>query len=216
MAESDFADVTEAPASRRGVKPTGSTAPAQPGVRPSLMAVPARSADANTVAISGQDEFRRVMGHFATGVTVMTSAVDGDVYGMTVNAFASLSLEPLLVMVGLSEGSRTYHALLHARRFGINILASDQHFVSSQFASKAAEVEKFRVASFEMRLGVPILHGTLGWLICDVVHLYPGGDHLIGVGHVIDMCCDGDGREPLLFYTGRYHALKAHPSAHSA
>jgi len=124
---------------------------------------------------------------------------------MTVNALASLSLDPVLVMVGFDLKSRTLTAVRRSRRFAVNVLASDQERISRIFASKRAEADKFAACPYAELSKVPILDGTLAWLRCDVVAVYPGGDHVILVGNVREM--GGDGGEPLLFYGGRYHTL---------
>jgi flavin reductase (DIM6/NTAB) family NADH-FMN oxidoreductase RutF len=142
---------------------------------------------------------------FATGVTVVTTISDAGPAGMTVNALASLSLDPVLVMVGFDLKSRTLAAVRRSRRFAVNVLASDQERISRIFASKRDEADKFAACPYAELSEVPILHGTLAWLRCDVVAVYPGGDHVIIVGSIREM--GGDGGEPLLFYDGRYHAL---------
>jgi len=152
-----------------------------------------------------QSHFRSLMRTFATGVTVVTTTSDAGPAGMTVNALASLSLDPVLVMVGFDLKSRTLTAVRRSRRFAVNVLASDQERISRIFASKRAEADKFAACPYAELSKVPILDGTLAWLRCDVVAVYPGGDHVIVVGNVREM--GGDGGEPLLFYGGHYHTL---------
>lgn len=149
--------------------------------------------------------FRSLMGRFATGVTVVTSRGADGPAGMTANAVASLSLDPLLVMIGFELRSRTLAAVRRSRKFAVNVLASDQEQVSRIFAGKQPEPEKFAGCAYAERSGVPLLEGTLAWLRCDLAALYPGGDHVIVVGSVVDM--GGNGGEPLLFYGGRYRSL---------
>jgi 3-hydroxy-9,10-secoandrosta-1,3,5(10)-triene-9,17-dione monooxygenase reductase component len=155
-----------------------------------------------TIATAG---FKAVMARFATGVTVVTSyGADGPA-GMTANAVASLSLDPLLIMVGFELQSRTLAAVRCSRRFAVNVLAGDQEQLSRTFASKQPEQEKFAVCAYAERAGVPLLEGTLAWLCCEVDAIYPGGDHVIVVGSVVDM--GGSGGDPLLFYGGDYRRL---------
>jgi 3-hydroxy-9,10-secoandrosta-1,3,5(10)-triene-9,17-dione monooxygenase reductase component len=154
---------------------------------------------------AGQAAFRSLMATFATGVTVVTSTGRRGPAGMTANAVASLSLDPMLVMVGFDLRSRTLGAVRDFRRFAVNVLASDQAEVSRVFAGKQPEAEKFARCAYHRRAGVPILAGTLAWLRCDLAAVYPGGDHVIVVGKVAEM--GGDGGEPLLFYGGRYRML---------
>lgn len=154
-----------------------------------------------------QSHFRSLMRSFATGVTVVTATSDAGPAGMTVNALASLSLDPMLVMVGFDLRSRTLTAVRRSRRFAVNVLASDQEAICRIFASKRPEADKFAACAYAEFCAVPVLDGTLAWLLCDVVAVHPGGDHVILVGHVRDM--GGDGGEPLLFYDGHYRTLSA-------
>jgi 3-hydroxy-9,10-secoandrosta-1,3,5(10)-triene-9,17-dione monooxygenase reductase component len=150
--------------------------------------------------------FRSLMARFATGVTVITSTGSDGPAGMTANAVASLSLDPLLVMVGFDLQSRTLAAVRRSRRFAVNVLASDQEQVSRTFAGKQPEPEKFTACAHREQAGVPIIDGALAWLCCEVSAVYPGGDHVIVVGEAMEM--GGNGGEPLLFYGGRYHRLE--------
>ncbi len=149
--------------------------------------------------------FRSLMARFATGVTVITSTGTDGPAGMTANAVASLSLDPLLVMAGFDLRSRTLAAVRRSRRFAVNVLASDQEEVSRIFASKQPEPAKFTACTHRERAGVPVIDGTLAWVCCRVSAVYPGGDHVIVVGEATAM--GGNGGEPLLFYGGRYHRL---------
>jgi len=112
--------------------------------------------------------FRSVMAAFATGVTVVTAVGADGPAGMTANAVASLSLDPMLVMVGFDLRSRTLAAVRRSRRFAVNVLASDQEDVSRVFAGKQPEAEKFARCAHSLQSGVPILHRTLAWVRCDV------------------------------------------------
>jgi flavin reductase (DIM6/NTAB) family NADH-FMN oxidoreductase RutF len=160
-----------------------------------------------TTCAAAVDEagFRSLMARFATGVTVITSTGTGGPAGMTANAVASLSLDPLLVMAGFDLRSRTLAAVRQSRRFAVNVLASDQEEVSRIFASKQPEPEKFTACTYLERAGVPVIDGALAWVCCRVSAVYPGGDHVIVVGEAVEM--GGNGGEPLLFYGGRYHRL---------
>ncbi len=149
--------------------------------------------------------FRSLMAKFATGVTVITSIGASGPAGMTANAVASLSLDPLLVMVGFDLQSRTLAAVRQSRRFAVNVLASDQEQVSRIFAGKQPEPEKFTACSYAERAGVPVIDGALAWLCCGVSAVYPGGDHVIVVGNAVEM--GSNGGDPLLYYGGRYHRL---------
>jgi flavin reductase (DIM6/NTAB) family NADH-FMN oxidoreductase RutF len=155
--------------------------------------------------------FRSLMSRFATGVTVITSTGADGPAGMTANAVASLSLDPLLVMIGFELESRTLAAIRHSHRFAVNVLASDQEQVSRTFAGKQPEREKFAGYAYTERSGVPVLEGTIAWLRCELASVYPGGDHVIVVGSVVDM--GENNGDPLLFYGGDYRRLDSEVGA---
>ncbi len=154
-------------------------------------------------------EFRKAMGCFATGVTIITLDLDGEVHGMTANAFASVSLDPVLVLVCVDHTART-HAHLHAKkRFGVNILADDQQAISRYYAQPARtheRAEKEAGARFDRTAkGTPILHGALAYLECRLESAADAGDHTIFIAQVEDVVV-GDG-DPLLFFHGKYRKM---------
>jgi 3-hydroxy-9,10-secoandrosta-1,3,5(10)-triene-9,17-dione monooxygenase reductase component len=152
-----------------------------------------------------QSEFRAACGHFATGVCVVTSLGPDGPSGMTANAVSSLSLDPPLMIVCFALTSRTLAAVEHSRRFGVQFLAHDQEDIAARFASKLPEAEKFEGIDWRERAGVPSIDGSLAWLGCELRELYPGGDHRIGVGEVVDLWeVEGD---PLVFFRGDYWSL---------
>lgn len=154
-------------------------------------------------------EFRKTVGNFATGVTVITIRdARGNPKGLTANAFASLSLDPPLVVVCIGRGSETYPALQRVGAvFAVNILAEHQQELSQKFASKGGS-EKFEgVECHEEKTGAPILEDILAFLECKVVERFDGGDHGMIVGEVENVGVN-EGREPLLFYRGRYGPLR--------
>src|SRR3954469_8160820 len=147
--------------------------------------------------------FRAVMGHFATGVTVVTaSGADGPV-GMTANAVCSLSLDPLLLLVCFDNDARTLRVVREQERFGVNVLASGQAELARLFASKAPEVEKFAGVEHTVHEGVPVLEGALAWVGCTLEGLAPGGGPPIGIGSVTAAEFAGEAA-PLLWYRGTY------------
>jgi len=153
-----------------------------------------------------QSEFRRAMGGFATGVTIITVDLDGEVHGMTANAFASVSLDPLLVLVCVDHSTRT-HAHLHAKkRFGINMLCEDQRAISEYYARPERSHENAEAeagARFDRtRHGTPILHGSLAYLECKLHSAQDAGDHTIFIAEVEDVVV-GEG-QPLVFFRGNY------------
>jgi flavin reductase (DIM6/NTAB) family NADH-FMN oxidoreductase RutF len=153
----------------------------------------------------GGDDFRRVLGHFASGVTVITTwDADGRPTGFTANAFTSVSLEPPLILVCVDRCANSYPALRGSGRFAVNILSVEQEAVSRRFAS--TEPDKFETVSYRPGpLGLPLLAEALAYLECRTVHTYPGGDHTIFVGEV-ETASAREG-EPLLYFRGRYGRL---------
>ncbi|WAL66851.1 flavin reductase family protein [Amycolatopsis cynarae] len=149
-------------------------------------------------------DFRRTLGRFTSGVTVVTTA-DGDhVHGMTANGFLSVSLDPPLVLVSLGRQSRMAALLTRTRRYGVSVLADDQQVHSRHFAGPP--VPGF-TPEFDHVDGLPYLRGCLSRIGCDVVEIHPAGDHLLFLGRVTDLAHE-DG-EPLVFFTGAYRALYA-------
>jgi len=154
-------------------------------------------------------EFRKAMGCFATGVTIITVDLDGEVHGMTANAVASVSLDPLLVLVCVDHSART-HAHLHARkRFGINILTEGQRAISEYYAQPVHvydRAEQEAGARFERTAHrTPILHGSLAYLECRLRSAQEAGDHTIFIAEVEDVVVRQG--EPLLFFQGKYRHI---------
>jgi 3-hydroxy-9,10-secoandrosta-1,3,5(10)-triene-9,17-dione monooxygenase reductase component len=150
-------------------------------------------------------DYRRAIGHFATGVTVVTSRSDAGPSGLTANAVCSLSLEPRLMVVCLEHESRTLAAARDSRRIAVNVLAHDQRELAVHFAGKAPESEQFTGIAYGDVDGVPILDGAVAWLTGDLKDLLPGGDHVIGVAEVTGVGAPGG--DPLVYFRGGYHGL---------
>jgi len=156
-----------------------------------------------------QAEFRKALGSFATGVTVITVDHDGEVHGMTANAFTAVSLDPLLVLVCVDHRART-HAHLHAKkRFGVNVLAEDQRAISEYYALPAEthqHAEQEAGARFDRTAhGTPALHGALAYLECRLHTAQDAGDHTIFIAEVEDVVVRGG--DPLLFFRGGYRGI---------
>lgn len=151
--------------------------------------------------------FRAVMGHFATGVTVVTGNGPSGAVGMTTNAVCSLSLDPMLMLVCFDNRARTLPVVAAARRFAVNVLRAEQEVLAGQFASKLPPEEKFEQVAHTLAHEVPVLDGALAWVACELRELIPGGDHTIGIGAVLGL--DHAGGEPLVWFRGRYRALPA-------
>jgi len=147
------------------------------------------------------DELRRLMAHWATGVSVLTGHDEDGPKGCTANAVASLSLDPMLLLACFDLGSNTLSAVRRAGRFGVNILAHDQEDVSRRFAGKAQT--KFEGLRFRLVESVPVIEGALAWIVCEVREEMDGGDHAIVIGAPLH----GDVREnahPLVFFRSQY------------
>jgi flavin reductase (DIM6/NTAB) family NADH-FMN oxidoreductase RutF len=151
----------------------------------------------------GPERFRAVMGHFATGVTVVTAAAPDGPVGMTANAVCSLSLDPLLLLVCFDNEARTLPVVRENGRFGVNVLAAGQQDLARLFASKRPEREKFAGVAHTVHDGIPVIEGVLAWVGCRLERLVPGGDHTIGIG-AVEAAEAGRG-DPLLWYRGSYH-----------
>jgi len=149
--------------------------------------------------------FRQVLGHFPTGVTVITSETDGAPMGFAVGSFFSVSLEPALVGFCVAESSTSWPGIQRTGRFCANVLAADQEDVCRNFASSGGD--KFQGVGWRhSRLGSPILNDVLAWIDCEIESQHAAGDHEIVVGRVRDLAV---GREthPLLFFRGGYAGL---------
>lgn len=159
------------------------------------------------------DEFRRTLGHFATGVTVVTmTASDGSVHGMTANAFSSVSLEPPLVLVCVGVNARTHVLLPEGKRFGISVLRDDQEALARFFAATEQtqeEAERLGARFRRTTQGTALLEGALAQLECTLQASYLAGDHTIFVAQV-ESASLGEG-QPLLFYRGRFCCFGSEP-----
>lgn len=149
------------------------------------------------------------MGSFATGVTVITVDHEGEVHGMTANAFTSVSLDPLLVLVCVDHKART-HAHLHAKkRFGVNVLAENQRSISEYYALPTQthrHAEQEAGAKFDRTPhGTPVLHGALAYLECRLHTAQDAGDHTIFIAEVEDVVVRGG--DPLLYFRGAYREI---------
>jgi flavin reductase (DIM6/NTAB) family NADH-FMN oxidoreductase RutF len=157
------------------------------------------------------DEFRRVLGQFATGVTIITAIDGGEPVGVAANAFTSVSLDLPLVLFCVARTSSTWPRIERARKFAVNILGEHQEELSQLFATKGAD----RFASCDWHEGVggsPVLHETIAYLDCEFWAEYDGGDHIIVAGRVLDLGVDYD-TGPLLFFRGQYGRIATDPAS---
>lgn len=150
--------------------------------------------------------YRDAIGHFPTGVCVVTAFSENGPTGMTANAITSLSLDPLLMLVCFDRTARTRVAAEASGRVAVNVLAADHVELSSVFASKASEEEKFAGVSWTERAGAPVLDGAVSWFVGALTELRAGGDHEIGIVAVEEF--DEREGEPLVYYRGRYSRLE--------
>jgi flavin reductase (DIM6/NTAB) family NADH-FMN oxidoreductase RutF len=141
--------------------------------------------------------YRDAIAHFATGVTVVTTVARGRVAGMTASAVASVSLEPILLLVCISNRLPTHEAIEESGRFAVNVLGEGQGALARRFATPSAD--KFSGVLLEAEFDLPVLTGSVAYFICDVRERFPGGDHSIFIGDVKD-CAAIPGRKPLLYF----------------
>ncbi|HUY33496.1 MAG TPA: flavin reductase family protein [Pirellulales bacterium] len=147
---------------------------------------------------------RRIMGQFATGVTIITTRRGDEVCGMTANAVASLSLEPPLVLVAVDKRAQMHGYLSESRTFAMNILSDQQEALSQRFAARGPK-ETGDLALTTAVSGAPILADALAYVDCKLVEILPGGDHDIFIGEIVA----GDVRQgkPLVYYGGKYGTI---------
>jgi flavin reductase (DIM6/NTAB) family NADH-FMN oxidoreductase RutF len=150
--------------------------------------------------------FRAVMSRFATGVTVATTCQGSRRVGITVNAFASVSLEPPLVLICLDRTSRVHDIFIKSGIYAINVLSSDQEELSRCFAgdTECRHDEFCGVASHPEVTGAPVFDDALAFVDCRIEHVYDGGDHDILVGRVVALGTGEGGAAPLLYYRSHY------------
>jgi flavin reductase (DIM6/NTAB) family NADH-FMN oxidoreductase RutF len=147
-------------------------------------------------------QFRQVLGHFPTGVTVVTAAAATGPVGLAVGSFASVSLDPPLVAFFPDRGSSSWPLIESAGSFCVNILAEDQEVVCRRFAAKGDD--KFAGLGWTPAgSGAPLLDGVLAWIDCDIESVTDAGDHFCVLGRVRDLAVAHDGA-PLLFFRGGY------------
>ncbi len=149
-------------------------------------------------------KFKLAMAQFVSGVTIVTTENGGELAGLTVASFASLSLHPPLVIVCVERSVRSHDLIADSGRFGVSILASDQAAISNRFASKADD--KFEGVAVRIGvLGIPLIEGAICTIECRLREALPGGDHSIFVGEVIDVqTTDG---APLGYFRSAYREL---------
>lgn len=156
-------------------------------------------------------EYRRVAGKFATGIAVVTTALDGVSHAMTVTAFTSVSLDPLLALFCAEKVARFHDAVLATGVWGVSVLGEDSEKVSRWLATRGRPLEG-QLDAFRHHPGIatgsPILDDALAAMECRTTAVYDGGDHSIVVGEVLSVSEPRPGGGPLLYYGSRYRRLR--------
>jgi flavin reductase (DIM6/NTAB) family NADH-FMN oxidoreductase RutF len=164
-----------------------------------------------TVSNFTSKDFRATVGSFATGITVVTTYGEQHGYGMTANAFSSVSLDPPLVLVCVITPSEGADHITRNKCFAINVLGADQEPISRYFASRDRPRGRDAFAEVSHRIGAsgsPILDGALGFLDCRLHTSHDAGDHVIFIGEVLELGVASEGA-PLIFHGGGYRMLES-------
>lgn len=147
--------------------------------------------------------FRKAMGKFATGITVVTFKSDGELKGITVNAFMSVSLNPKLILISIDENSSSYPKILNASRFGVSILREDQKDISMIFAKQKKADREIEYVDID---GIPVIKDSLAMLSCRVQDKVKAGDHMLFIAEVTGLQVNEG--EPILYFGSQYRQLK--------
>ena len=162
-------------------------------------------------------QFRKALGHFATGVTVITvERAPGAVRGMTANSFTSVSLDPLLILICVEKRAAILPLLEKQKRFGVSVLKEGHEAISEYFAKGTQTAEAEQRLSIHYRWtssGIPVLEGTLLQLSCEVAASHVAGDHTIFIGKVME--AEIHEGKPLLYFSGEYRHMGRKPGAAS-
>lgn len=147
--------------------------------------------------------FRNACGKFATGITVVTVEVDGEIHGMTANAFMSVSLTPPLVVVSVDKKAHMHRLIAQSQRYAISVLAHDQEVHSNHFAGR--KNEGF-IPGFEQRAGQPVLTNAIAYFVTSLYAAHDTGDHTLYIGQVEYFESSAD--DPVLYYAGKYRLVQ--------
>jgi flavin reductase (DIM6/NTAB) family NADH-FMN oxidoreductase RutF len=148
--------------------------------------------------------FREAISHFATGVTVITTLYEGKPAGMTASAVASLSLDPILLLVCINNRLPTHEAIESSRRFVVNVLGESDQELALQFARRSED--KFAGVALKSDHDLPVLEAAIAHFVCDVHERFPGGDHSIFTG-LVRACEAKPGKRPLLYFRSKFGGL---------
>lgn len=154
--------------------------------------------------------FREALGHYASGITIITSHIDDEPLGFTCQSFYSVSTNPPLVSFSVMATSASYPRIRQAGRFAVNILSGEQAEISDQFARRGTD--KWRGVDWQISpLGNPIIPGSLHWLDCEIYAEHAAGDHMIVIGEVKALDAqDAATNQPLLYFKGQYRNIADH------
>ena len=178
---------------------------------PAASMVSSKTSKMPTSALSSS-EFRKALGHFTTGVTVVTVEREpGKIHGMTANSFTSVSLNPMLVLVCVDHRANMHSLLQKRKQFGVSILKQNQQAVSEYFAKRQHSTEAEQRLGIHFRRtpsGAPVIEGTLLQMSCKVIASHIAGDHTIFIGEVED--AELHEGEPLVYFRGEYRKIARH------
>jgi len=158
--------------------------------------------------VSSSAEFKHAMRHVPTGVTVVTTLKEGEPRGITVNAFASVSLEPPSLLICVNREARSYLFISSSRIFCVNVLAGDQRWLAEHFSGKVRERQFADVGYAVDATGAPVLDGAIAHFDCELAHEYQLGSHSILVGRVLS--CSARPGSPLGYFNGGFHDFGIH------
>jgi flavin reductase (DIM6/NTAB) family NADH-FMN oxidoreductase RutF len=168
--------------------------------RPAVTGVPPKPA-------GGTPDFRTALGHFASGIVIIAALHEGRPAGLSIQSFASLSLDPPLVSLSVSLSSSTWPVIAEEGHFCASILSADQEALCRRFAVSGADKFAGVPWTASPRTRSPRIDGALAWVDCAVQSVYQAGDHWLIVADVLDLGRDGQAAPPLLFYQGAFGTL---------
>lgn len=158
-----------------------------------------------------QKEFKSVLGKFTTGITIISTAINGELYGFTANSFTAVSLDPALILFCIKEDSNFLIPLYETNRFVVNILTSNQKELSTRFSnSMISHNERFHLVELKKHQNsLPRLENCIAWLECNIKKNIKAGDHRIIIGKVVDIEMGDASKSPLLYYESDYAEILA-------
>jgi flavin reductase (DIM6/NTAB) family NADH-FMN oxidoreductase RutF len=165
------------------------------------------STGVTSMPAGGTPDFRTTLGHFASGIVIIAARHEGRPVGLSIQSFASLSLDPPLVSLSVSVSSRTWPAIAEEGQFCASILSADQEALCRRFAVSGADKFAEVPWSASPRTRSPRIDGAVAWVDCGIRSVYQAGDHRLIVADVLDLGRGSQSRPPLLFYQGAFGTL---------